>query len=273
LTITMSHLTPLSSYFSLDAVAQLIKLRRWGLDAAQEARRKDDDRVRQEFVRLEAVSLARRIKLEEDAAAAQAQLPTLTRTPSGWSMSPVSSPSRSHSGWTDVDDRPWANYGTTDPWGAWRDEDEARVVAEYTKERASTPPLEASVRPWTYADEEGLLQGVGRLHTCWHCGNKGHMRSTCPVSHRPRSYHGGRKHGSRCTHHKSHKPVCRARVEREYMMARDAAEQAWIHYRRVWNAMRRNEEHSHREYIRVSNRLVVTEVAFDVARAKYMPTA
>jgi hypothetical protein len=269
----MSHITPLASYFSLDAVAQLIKLRRWGLDAAQEARRKDDDRVRQEIIRLETVSLAQRIKLEEDAVAAQAQLPTPTRTPSGWSMSPVSSPSRSHSGWTDVDNAPWAAYGTTDPWGAWRDEDEARVVAEYTKERAVTPPLEASVRPWTYADEEGLLQGIGRLHTCWHCGNQGHMRSTCPVSHCPRSYRGGRKRGSRCAHHKSHEPVCRARVEREYVAARDAAEQAWIHYRRVWNAMRRNEAHSHREYIRVSNRLVVTEVAFDVAQAKYMPGA
>jgi hypothetical protein len=269
----MSHLTPLSSYFSLDAVAQLIRLRRWGLDAAQEARRKDDDCVRQEFVRLEAVSLARRIKLEEEAAAAQTQLPTPTRTPSGWSMSPLSSPSRSHSGWTDVDDKPWANHGTTDPWGAWRDEDEARVVAEYAKERAVTPPLEASIRPWTRTDENGLLQGIGQLHTCWHCGNKGHMRSTCPVSHRPRSYHGGRKRAHRCEHSKTHRPVCRARLEREYLAARDAAEQAWIHYRRVWNAMRRNEEHSKREYIRVSNRLVITETTFDKARAKYMPTA
>jgi hypothetical protein len=269
----MSHLTPLASYFSLDAVAQLIKLRRWGLDAAQEARRKDDDRVRQEFVRLEAVSLARRIKLEEDAAASQAQLPTPTRTPSGWSMSPVSSPNRSHSGWTDVDDMPWASYGTTDPWDAWRDEDEARVVEEYAKERTGTPPLEALIRPWTYADKNGLLQGVGRAHTCWHCGDKGHTRSTCPVAHRPRSYHGGQKRSARCTHDRSHKPVCRARVEREYLAARDAAEQAWIHYRCVWNAMRRNEAHSQREYICVSNHLVVTEVAFDAARAKYMPGA
>jgi hypothetical protein len=269
----MSHLTPLSSYFSLDAVAQLVQLRRWGLDAAQEARRKDDDRVRQELVRLEAVSLARRIKLEEDAATTQALLPTPTPTPSGWSMSPVSLPSRSHSGWTDVDDAPWAGYGTTDPWGAWRDEDKRRATAEYAKEHADTPPLEATIRPWTYADKDGLLKGVGYLHTCWHCGDKGHVRSTCPVAHHPRSYHGGRKRGSRCTHHKSHRPLCRVRVEREYFTARDAAEQAWIHYRRVWNAMRRNEAHSHRKYVRVSNRLVVTEVAFDDARAKYMPAA
>jgi hypothetical protein len=172
-----------------------------------------------------------------------------------------------------VDDAPWAGYGTTDPWGAWRDEDEDVAVAAYAKERTGTPPLEASIRSWTHVDENGLLQGNGRLHTCWHCGNKGHMRSTCPVAHRPRSYHGGQKRGKRCTHHKSHKPVRRARVERDYLTARDAAEQAWIHYRRVWNAMRRNEAHSRREYIRVSNRLVVTEVAFDTARAKYMPGA
>jgi hypothetical protein len=269
----MSYLTPLASHFSLDAVAQLVKLRRWGLAAAAEASRRDTDRIQQEFVRLEAVSLARRIKLEEDAAATQAQLPTPIRTPSGWSMSPISSPSQSHSGWTEVDDKPWANHGTTDPWGAWHDEDEARVVAEYAKERAGTPPLEASIRPWTRTDENGLLQGIGQLHTCWHCGGKGHMRSTCPVSHRPRSYHGGRKRAHRCEHSKTHRPVCRARLEHEYLAACDAAEQAWIHYRRVWNAMRRNEEHSKREYIRVSNRLVVTETTFDKARAKYMPTA
>jgi hypothetical protein len=267
----MSYLTPLASHFSLDAVAQLVKLRRWGLAAAAEASRRDTDHIQQELVRLEAVSLARRIKLEEDAAATQAQLPTPIRTPSEWSMSPISSPSQSHTGWTDVDDAPWASYGTTDPWGAWRDEDEARVVAEYAKERAPTPPLEATIRPWTYADQNGLLQGVGRLHKCWHCGGKGHMRSSCPVAHRPRSHHGGRKRAHRCGHGKPHQPVCR--VEREYLAARDAAEQAWIHYRRVWNAMRRNEVNIYSDYVRVSNRLVAIEEAFDVARAKYMPTA
>jgi hypothetical protein len=270
----MSHLTPLAAYFSIDAVAQLIKLRRWGLDAAAEARRKDAERMQQEYACLEAVSLVRRVKLEQEAVAELAQLPTPTRTPSGWSMSPVSSPSQSHSGWTGVDDAPWAGYGTTDDgWGPWRDEDEAQALAKYAKERADTPPLEATVRPWTYADENGLLQGVGRLHTCWHCGGKGHMRSTCPVAHRPRSHHGGRKRDHRCTHKKSHKPVCRPRAEREYLAACDAAKQGWIHYRRTWNAMRRNEKNAYLDYVQVSNRLVDIEEAFDVARAKYMPRA